>query len=216
MWVRVGAHPGSQPATHPPAHLPTQLGGGLPEKPQGRLSPSTSLPAVCGCLRKAALDPRVAGVYLKISPLGIGWAKLLVRIGCLLGVRVRHGVHLPRAALNRTTPRRVARPSPTTTSWFSVCSPQELRRHVEHFKASGKFCIAYIERGGEKEYLLATACTRVVVPPTAQLSLRGFTVSGTFLRGALDKVGVQPQVRRIGQYKSAGECCGGKLFPGWG
>jgi hypothetical protein len=29
--------------------------------------------------------------------------------------------------------------------------------------------------------------------------------TGTFLRGVLDKVGVQPQVKRIGAYKSAGD-----------
>lgn len=30
-------------------------------------------------------------------------------------------------------------------------------------------------------------------------------LSGTFLRGVLDKVGVEPQVQRIGAYKSAGD-----------
>lgn len=29
--------------------------------------------------------------------------------------------------------------------------------------------------------------------------------SGTFLRGVLDKLGVEPQVKRIGEYKSAGD-----------
>jgi protease-4 len=29
--------------------------------------------------------------------------------------------------------------------------------------------------------------------------------AGTFLRGVLDKVGVEPQVQRIGAYKSAGD-----------
>lgn len=33
--------------------------------------------------------------------------------------------------------------------------------------------------------------------------LRSF--AGTFLRGVLDKVGVEPQVQRIGAYKSAGD-----------
>jgi hypothetical protein len=31
------------------------------------------------------------------------------------------------------------------------------------------------------------------------------THTGTFLRGVLDKVGVEPQVQRIGAYKSAGD-----------
>jgi protease-4 len=32
-----------------------------------------------------------------------------------------------------------------------------------------------------------------------------FCAAGTFLRGVLDKVGVEPQVQRIGAYKSAGD-----------
>lgn len=55
------------------------------------------------------------------------------------------------------------------------------------------------------QYFLASACTELYIPPTAQLSLRGFTVTGTFLRGTLDKLGVEPQVKRIGEYKSAGD-----------
>ena len=42
--------------------------------------------------------------------------------------------------------------------------------------------------GGEKEYYLASACAEIYVPPTGSVSLRGFAVSGTFLRGVLDKV----------------------------
>lgn len=33
----------------------------------------------------------------------------------------------------------------------------------------------------------------------------GLHHAGTFLRGVLDKVGVEPQVQRIGAYKSAGD-----------
>ena len=62
-----------------------------------------------------------------------------------------------------------------------------------------------MDRGGEKEYYLASACGEIYAPPTAGLSLRGVSVAGTFLRGVLDKVGVEPQVRRIGKYKSAGD-----------
>lgn len=60
-------------------------------------------------------------------------------------------------------------------------------------------------QAGEKEYYLATACEEITAPPSASISLRGFAVTGTFLRGVLDKVGVEPQVKRIGKYKSAGD-----------
>ncbi|KAL4448020.1 hypothetical protein ABPG75_005239 [Micractinium tetrahymenae] len=138
--------------------LTLKLSGQIAEQPQGRFSKTVSLPALCECLRKAALDPRVVGVCVKVEPLACGWGKL-----------------------------------------------QELRRHIEHFKQSGKFSIAYLERGGEKEYYLASCFGEVYIPPSANLSLRGLSVSGTFLREALEKVGVEPEVRRIGVYKSAGD-----------
>ncbi|KAI3438408.1 hypothetical protein D9Q98_000839 [Chlorella vulgaris] len=138
--------------------LVLKLGGAIAEQPQGRFSSTVSLPALCDCLKKAALDPRVAGVVIKIEPLACGWAKL-----------------------------------------------QEVRRHIEYFRSSGKFCMAYMERAGEKEYYLASACGEIYAPPSASVSIRGMSVAGTFLRGALEKVGIEPEVRRIGKYKSAGD-----------
>ena len=76
--------------------------------------------------------------------------------------------------------------------WAKV---QEIRKYLEFFRESGKDTIAYMERGGEKEYFLATACGEIYIPPTAQLALKGLSVTGAFLRGVLDKVGVEPQVR---------------------
>ena len=83
---------------------------------------------------------------------------------------------------------------------------QELRKHIAFFRLSGKATVAYMKRGGEKEYYLATACDEIYVPPTAQLSLRGLSVGSAFLRGVLDKVGVEPQVRH------ARVCCAGLMF----
>jgi hypothetical protein len=53
-----------------------QLGGGITEKRQGRFAGANSMPQITGALKKAAYDPRVSGIYLKISPLSAGWAKL--------------------------------------------------------------------------------------------------------------------------------------------
>lgn len=59
--------------------LVLKLGGAIAEQPQGRFSSTVSLPALTECLKKAALDPRVSGVVIKIEPLACGWAKLQVR-----------------------------------------------------------------------------------------------------------------------------------------
>lgn len=138
--------------------LMLELGGKIPEDTPRKLTTQLSLSQICDAIRSAAYDPRIPGLYLKLSPLQCGWAKL-----------------------------------------------QELRRHLDFFRASGKFTVAYLERGGEKEYFLASACAQLLVPPSAQLHLRGFWMAGSFVRGVLDNVGIQPQVVRCGKYKSAAD-----------
>ncbi|GJR27953.1 serine protease SPPA, chloroplastic [Tanacetum coccineum] len=82
---------------------------------------------------------------------------------------------------------------------------EEIRRHILDFKKSGKFIIAYAPLWGEKEYYLGCACEELYAPPSAYFSLYGLTAQAQFLGGVLEKVGVQPQVQRIGKYKSAGD-----------
>ena len=55
--------------------------------------------------------------------------------------------------------------------------------------------MAYMELATEKEFYLAAACEEVYVPPSAYVSLKGVAVSGTFLRGVLEKAGVEPQIQ---------------------
>ncbi|KAH9722396.1 serine protease SPPA [Citrus sinensis] len=69
----------------------------------------------------------------------------------------------------------------------------------------GKFIIGYVPVCGEKEYYLACACEELYAPPSAYFSLYGLTVQASFLGGVLEKVGIEPQVQRIGKYKSAGD-----------
>ncbi|XP_054791272.1 serine protease SPPA, chloroplastic-like [Prosopis cineraria] len=82
---------------------------------------------------------------------------------------------------------------------------EEIRRHILNFKQSGKFIVAYVPSCQEKEYYLACACDEIYAPPSAYFSLFGLTVQASFLRGVLDNIGIEPQVERIGKYKSAGD-----------
>lgn len=81
----------------------------------------------------------------------------------------------------------------------------EIRRNINFFKKSGKPVVAYCESGSEKEFFLSLSCDEVYVPPDAGFDLRGFSSSASFVRGVLDKIGIEPQVQRIGKYKSAGD-----------
>ncbi|XP_039040286.1 serine protease SPPA, chloroplastic [Hibiscus syriacus] len=91
---------------------------------------------------------------------------------------------------------------PLNCGWGKV---EEIRRHILNFKKSGKFIIAYIPACAEKEFYLACACEEIYAPSSAYFSLYGLTVQASFLGGVFEKIGIEPQVQRIGKYKSAGD-----------
>lgn len=80
---------------------------------------------------------------------------------------------------------------------------QEIREALGRFRKTGKQVSAFIESGGNKEYYLATACSRVYALPTAILDITGLSVDVTFLKKSLDKLGVQAQFEGVGKYKNA-------------
>src|SRR5687767_14151374 len=80
---------------------------------------------------------------------------------------------------------------------------QELRDALLNFKESGKPLYAYLEYGGDREYYLATAADKVYLMPSTSLDLIGVATYSLFLRGTLDKIGAYPDLRRIGDYKTA-------------
>ena len=80
---------------------------------------------------------------------------------------------------------------------------QEVRDAVLDFKTSGKPIVAYLEYGGGQQYYLATACDQIFLTPTSPLDLVGVASYEFFFRGALDKVGVYPDMLNAGEFKTA-------------
>jgi len=80
---------------------------------------------------------------------------------------------------------------------------QELREAVTEFRRSGKPVYGFIEFCGNKEYYLASACTKIYALPTAILQVSGLAAEVTFFRKSLDKLGVQAQFEGVGKYKNA-------------
>ena len=62
---------------------------------------------------------------------------------------------------------------------------------------------AYLEAASAQEYYLASAADRVVMMPAGGLDLQGLATYELFFRGALDKLGVFPDLLHIGEYKTA-------------
>ena len=75
----------------------------------------------------------------------------------------------------------------------------ELKRAMNYFKQSGKQIYGFSEVASEKEIFLSLACDFFFVPPEGGLDLRGFSGGATFFRGIFDKIGIEPQVQRIGK-----------------
>jgi len=82
---------------------------------------------------------------------------------------------------------------------------EEIRDAITDFRSSGKPVYAYIEFGLNKEYYIATACDKVIVPPPGELFINGLAADVMFFRGSLDKLGIYPDIFQIGKYKSAGD-----------
>src|SRR5215213_8086375 len=85
---------------------------------------------------------------------------------------------------------------------------QELRDAVGAFRRGGKPAVAWAETFGEGgpgtvPYLLATGFGELWLQPSGDLGLTGVAVEATFLRGALDKVGLEPQIAQRHEYKNA-------------
>src|SRR3712207_2290769 len=86
----------------------------------------------------------------------------------------------------------------------------ELREAVAGFRAAGKHAVCWSESFGELGpgnvgYHLATAFDEIWLQPSGDVGLVGLTAESVFLRGTLDKLGVQPQLGQRHEYKTAAE-----------
>ena len=82
---------------------------------------------------------------------------------------------------------------------------EEIRNALIDFKKSGKFVIAYSEIYTQEFYYLASMADKVYINPKGLFIFHGFSSQITFLKGALDKLGIDVQIIKVGTYKSAVE-----------
>lgn len=81
----------------------------------------------------------------------------------------------------------------------------EVRNAILDFKTSKKPVIAYSEVYSQGAYYLASAANKIYLNPQGALEFKGFSSELTFFKGALDKLGIEAQIIRVGNYKSAVE-----------
>ncbi|WP_294140792.1 signal peptide peptidase SppA [uncultured Sanguibacteroides sp.] len=85
-------------------------------------------------------------------------------------------------------------------------SIEEIRNALLAFKKSGKFIYSYSNLGySQKSYYLASVADSLFVNPEAPLLLTGMSAEVAFYKDLLKKIGVKPEVIRVGKFKAAVE-----------
>ena len=87
----------------------------------------------------------------------------------------------------------------------STASLAEIRGELLRFKESDKFIVAYSDTYTQGGYYLASVADKIVVNPHGMLDLHGLAATPIFYKEALDKLGIEIQVFKVGTYKSAVE-----------
>jgi protease-4 len=92
---------------------------------------------------------------------------------------------------------------PLRAGWATT---QSLRAQIERLRKGGKKTVVYLSQGGgNKELWVATAAERILATPSAQLATLGIGASVTYYKGLLDKAGLEVEVKRRAEYKTAVE-----------
>ncbi len=82
---------------------------------------------------------------------------------------------------------------------------QSVRRALLDLRAAGKRVWVYLVQAGMREYYLGSAADRVLLAPATILEAAGIASEAVFLKGALEKIGIEAQLARAGRFKTAAE-----------
>jgi len=81
----------------------------------------------------------------------------------------------------------------------------ELQSAIAEVKAAGKPIWARMNDGGNKDYLLAAACDKVLMPESGTLMLTGLRAEVMFYKNLFEMFDVKADMLRVGAFKSAAE-----------
>ena len=81
----------------------------------------------------------------------------------------------------------------------------ELGTALDRFRAAGKEVVAVAGDMSQGQYLLAAHADKVLLDPDGGVVIEGFASYRSYFKEALDKLGVEVHLIKVGQYKSAAE-----------
>lgn len=82
---------------------------------------------------------------------------------------------------------------------------KEIKDALIEFKKSKKFIVSYGELSDQKSYYLASAGDQVYLNPSGMIEFKGLSITGTFYKGALDKLDITSEAFHCGKFKGAYE-----------
>lgn len=82
---------------------------------------------------------------------------------------------------------------------------KEFRDVLLDFKESGKFIVSYGEYYSEGGYYLSSVADEVYINPSGLMEFNGFAAEIMFYKGMFEKLEIEPQIFRVGDFKSAVE-----------
>jgi protease-4 len=78
----------------------------------------------------------------------------------------------------------------------------DIRNALFRLRGKNIKVVAFMESTSRLNYYLASAASKIVMPPSSYFNVRGFAAEVSLYKGFLEKIGVEAQFVRHGQYKS--------------
>lgn len=88
---------------------------------------------------------------------------------------------------------------------MAPASAKAIRDALLDFKASGKWVIASAKSYGQTNYYVASVADRICLDPTGAVNWNGLTAQKMYYTRAMEKLGVEMQILKVGTFKSAVE-----------
>ena len=82
---------------------------------------------------------------------------------------------------------------------------REVAAAIEAFKASGKQVVAWGSNYNQRQYYLAAHANEVYLHPMGMAAMEGYGRTRNYYKDVFERVGVTPNVIRVGTYKNAAE-----------
>ncbi|MBN1162969.1 MAG: signal peptide peptidase SppA [Candidatus Krumholzibacteriota bacterium] len=93
----------------------------------------------------------------------------------------------------------------SATNGAGLAMLEEIRGGIKKVRQSGKKVYGYSDSMNRKLYYLAASCDSIFMPVTGYIHFAGMATVTQHIKGTLDKLGINPNLHKIKDFKSAAE-----------